>query len=79
MKNIKSAIYAALMTIAVICIPGCSNEYDDVAPGTASMTSTISSRKTKIRTPFLKAGVTSSTTLIPASAFSFRSLTIKVI
>ena len=33
MKNIKSAIYAALMTIAVICIPGCSNEYDDVAPG----------------------------------------------
>lgn len=52
-----------------ICIPKPS----------ASMTSTISSRKTKIRTPFLKAGVTSSTTLIPASAFSFRSLTIKVI
>ena len=45
----------------------------------ASMTSIISSHKTKIRTPFLKAGVISSTTSIPASVFSFRSSTTKAI
>lgn len=44
-----------------------------------STTSTTSWRRTRIKTPSLKAGATSSTISMPASAFSFRSSTTRAI
>ena len=77
-KNSSTARYMDLLLFTVrgvsvaagwrnICIPKPSD----------STTLTTSWRRTRIKTPSLKAGAISSTTSMPASAFSCRSSTIK--
>ena len=52
---------------------------EDIPKPSDSTTSTTSWRRTRTKTPSLKAGATSSTTSMPVSVFSCRSSTIRAI